>query len=518
MKSIKIFDTTLRDGEQSPGASLNTQEKIQIALALEKMGVDVIEAGFAIASPDDFKAINEIAKQVKKSTICSLARAKKGDIDAAAEALKPAKNKRIHTFLATSDVHLRYKLKMSKEQALKQIKSMVKYASSKVDDVEFSPEDAVRTNRDYLYKVITAAIESGATTINVPDTVGYTTPGEYGQLIKDIIANVPNIIKATISVHCHNDLGTAVANSLSAVRAGAGQVECTINGLGERAGNASLEEVVMNLKTRRDYFQTGTATKTKEIAKVSKLVSNLTGIPVQPNKAIVGANAFAHEAGIHQHGVLCKRETYEIMNAKDIGLDSNELVLGKHSGKHGLASRLKNLGIILKKDQFDEVFKRFKELADKNKNIYDQDLLALVSDQLQISGQKYNLELLQVTCGNKLRPTATVSLRDDKGKIKETSTIADGPIAAVFHAIDKITGKENKLLEFSMKAITSGKDALAEVLTKIERGGKVYAGYGASDDIIQASAKSYLNALNNSLISESNGKNRNRKNTGRRRR
>lgn len=500
MNRIKIFDTTLRDGEQSPGASLNTQEKIQIALALEKMGVDIIEAGFAIASKDDFKAISEISKKVKKSTICSLARAKKEDINEAVKALKSAKKKRIHIFLATSDIHLKYKLKMTKEEALDQIKKMISYAASQIADIEFSPEDAYRSDRSYLFKVIETAIKAGASTINIPDTVGYAMPEEFGNLITEIYKKVPNINKATISVHCHNDLGMASANSLTAIKNGAGQVECTVNGIGERAGNAALEEIVMSLKTKSDYFKVNTNIDSREISKVSKLVSNLTGIPVQPNKAIVGANAFSHEAGIHQHGVLCKRETYEIMNAKDIGLDSNELVLGKHSGKHGLISRLKKMGVILDKKQTEEVLNRFKELADKKKYVYDQDILALVSDQLQVAGQKYNLKLLQVLCGSKIRPTATVSLKDEKGKVKEVSITANGPIDAIYSAIDKITDRENKLLEFSMKAITKGKDAQAEVLTKIEYKGKVFAGYGASSDIIEASAKSYLNAVNNSLI------------------
>ncbi len=379
MKKIKIFDTTLRDGEQSPGASLNTTEKIQIALALEKMRVDVIEAGFAIASQDDFNAINQIAKKVKNSVVCSLARVKKQDIKAAYQAIKPAKKKRIHTFLAASDIHLKYKLKMSRGDALKQISEMVKFAKSKVNDVEFSPEDAFRAEPKFLFKVVKTAINAGASTINIPDTVGYATPEEFGKLIAEIYKNVPNIKKAVISVHCHNDLGMATANSLSAVKNGAGQIECTINGLGERAGNAALEEVVMALKTRKDYFKTETDIKTEDILNISKLVSNLTGILIQPNKAIVGENAFAHEAGIHQHGVLQKRETYEIMKAEQIGLQSNELVLGKHSGKHGLTDRLSKIGITIKKEQTTEIFIKFKNLADKKKKISDDDLINLIS-------------------------------------------------------------------------------------------------------------------------------------------
>lgn len=379
MRKIKIFDTTLRDGEQSPGASLNIAEKIQIALALEKMRVDVIEAGFAIASPDDFKAINQIAKKIKNSVVCSLARAKKQDIEAAYQAIKPANKKRIHTFLAASDIHLKHKLRISREEALKQIAEMVKFAKSKTGDIEFSPEDAFRANKNFLFKAIETAINAGATTINIPDTVGYATPKEFGKLVADICKNVLNIKKVIISVHCHNDLGMATANSLSAVKNGAKQVECTINGLGERAGNAALEEIVMALKTRKDYFQAETNIKTKEILNISKLVSNLTEILVQPNKAIIGENAFAHEAGIHQHGVLQKRETYEIIKAEDIGLNSNELVLGKHSGKHGLINRLNKIGITIKEEQTTEIFIKFKSLADRKKKISDDDLINLIS-------------------------------------------------------------------------------------------------------------------------------------------
>lgn len=380
MKKIKIFDTTLRDGEQSPGASLNTDEKIQIALALEKMRADIIEAGFAIASQDDFNAINQIAKKVKNSVVCSLARAKKQDIEAAYQAIKPANKKRIHTFLAASDIHLKHKLKISRKEALKQIFEMVKFAKLKTNDIEFSPEDAFRANKNFLFKIVKIAIDAGATTVNIPDTVGYATPEEFGKLISDIRKNVPNIKKAVISVHCHNDLGMATANSLAAVKNGAEQVECTINGLGERAGNAALEEIVMALKTRKDYFKTETNIKTEEILNISKLVSDLTGILIQPNKAIVGENAFAHEAGIHQHGVLRKRETYEIMKAEDIGLQSNELVLGKHSGKHGLIDRFNRIGITIKEEQTTEIFIKFKNLADKKKKISDDDLINLISN------------------------------------------------------------------------------------------------------------------------------------------
>ena len=500
MKTIKIFDTTLRDGEQSPGATLNTQEKIQIALALEKMKVDVIEAGFAIASPDDFNAINKIARKVKNSTICSLSRAIPKDIEAAAQAVKPAKHPRIHTFISTSDIHLKYQMKTTQKAALEQAKKAVKLARKLCSDVEFSAMDASRTNIEYLCRVIKAVIQEGATTINIPDTVGYSIPEEFGKFIKQIIERIPEFKQnITLSVHCHNDLGLATANSLSAIQNGATQVECAINGLGERGGNTALEEVVMAIRTRKDFFKTKTSIRTKEISKISKLVANSTGIIVQPNKAIVGSNAFAHESGIHQDAILKKRETFEIMCAQDIGLEDNSLVLGKHSGRAALNDKLKKLDFNLNKNEILEVFQKFKELADKKKEIYDEDLVALVSDKLQTEGQKYNLELLQVICGNKARPTATISLQDDQGKIHETSQIADGPIDAIYRAIDEILGTETKLLEFSIKAITEGKDAQAEVITRIKKKNKTYSGYGASNDIIVASAKSYLNAINNSL-------------------
>jgi len=377
MPKIIIFDTTLRDGEQSPGASLTPTEKLQIALGLEKMRVDVIEAGFPIAASSEFKAVNEIAKKVKNSIVCALARAKKEDIKIAIEAIKPAKKKRIHLFLASSDIHLKYKLKITRREALKQIKEMITFAKKAVNDIEFSPEDATRSEPLFLFKVIEKAIASGAKTINIPDTVGYALPEKFGELIAEIKKNVSNIKKATISVHCHNDLGLATANSLAGIKNGASQVECTINGLGERAGNAALEEIVMALKVRRDYFQAETGIVTREIAKISKLVSHLTGIPVQPNKAIVGANAFCHEAGIHQHGILNKRETYEIMRAEDVGLRS-QLVLGKHSGKHGFEDKLKKIGIRLDKKQLERAFQKFKKLADKKKNISDEELLKLL--------------------------------------------------------------------------------------------------------------------------------------------
>jgi 2-isopropylmalate synthase len=497
MQLIKIFDTTLRDGEQSPGATLNTKEKIQIALQLEKLGVDIIEAGFAIASPDDFNAIEQIAGLIKNSTVCSLSRCVKKDIDAAWGAIKNAKHPRIHTFLATSKIHLEHKLKLTESDAIKVAVEHVKHAKKYCNDVEFSPEDAARTETKFLYKILEAVIDAGATTVNIPDTVGYSTPEEFGQVIKGIAENVPNINKAVISMHCHNDLGMAVANSLAAVKNGAGQVECTINGLGERAGNAALEEIVMAIKTRKDYFNCTTNINTKEIVKTSKLVSNLTGIAVQRNKAVVGANAFAHEAGIHQDGILKKRSTYEIMRAQDVGLESNLLVLGKHSGKHALINRLVKLGYKLEPEEIDQVFVRFKKLADQKKEIFDEDLEAIINDEIKISQQKYKLDKINVTCGNQGVPTATVSLIDDKDKVIETKKEGDGPVDATYKAIDEIIGaKDAKLLEFGMAAVTAGIDAQAEVTVRVQKGEKIVVGRGASIDIIIASAKAYLNALN----------------------
>lgn len=497
MKSVKIFDTTLRDGEQSPGATLNTKEKIQIALQLEKLGIDIMEAGFAIASPDDFNAIEQIAGLIKNVTVCSLSRCKKADIDAAWGAIKNAKHPRIHTFLATSKIHLEHKLKLTEDDAIKVAVEHVKYAKKYCDDIEFSPEDAARTESRFLYRILEAVIDAGATTVNIPDTVGYIIPEEFGKVIKGINENVPNINKAVISVHCHNDLGMATANSLAALKNGAGQIECTINGLGERAGNAALEEIAMAIKTRKDYFECDTNINTKEIMRTSKLVSNLTGIAVQRNKAIVGANAFSHEAGIHQDGILKKRDTYEIMCAEDVGLDSNLLVLGKHSGKHALVDRLEKLGYTLEKDEIETVFERFKKLADQKKEIFDMDLEAIINDEIKISQQKYKLDKVQVTCGNQGAPTAFVSLINDKGKNKEMTIEGDGPVDAAYKAIDKIIGvTDTALLEFSMASVTVGIDAQAEVTARVQRGNKTVVGTGASTDIVIASCKAYLNALN----------------------
>ena len=501
MKKIIIFDTTLRDGEQSPGASLDMQKKLEIAHQLARLGVDVIEAGFPIASPGDFAAVKQIAAQVKGPIICGLARAMKKDIDAAYEAIKPARKKRIHVFLATSNIHMKYKLKKAKAEILRQAAESVRYAKKFVEDVEFSPEDASRTEREFLFEVIETAIAAGATTINIPDTVGYAIPEEFGQLIKEIRENVPNIEKAVLSVHCHNDLGLGVANSLAAVACGAGQVECTINGLGERAGNASLEEIVMALRTRGDFLNKSTSIKTEEIYRTSRLVSKLTGIVVQPNKAIVGGNAFRHEAGIHQDGILKRRTTYEIMRPEDIGLEEQRttLVLGKHSGRHAFAERLKKLGFHLNPSQIEKLFfERFKKLADKKKEIFDEDLIALVQEEISLTPKVWQLVGFEVNSGSKTIPTATVKLRS-KGKAFSKSSSGDGPVDACYKAIDKITGIKGRLLDYSIQAVTRGKDALGEVRLTVKAKDKEIAGRASSTDIIEASAKAYLDAINKLL-------------------
>jgi 2-isopropylmalate synthase len=495
MDRIIIFDTTLRDGEQSPGASLNTKEKLEIALQLARLNVDVIEAGFPVSSPGDFEAVRLVSSKVKGPIICGLARAVKKDIDSAYQALRKSQRPRIHVFLATSHIHMKYKLRKAEEEILRLAVESVNYARNLVRDVEFSPEDASRSDKEFLYRVIEAVIEAGASTVNIPDTVGYSVPSEFGELIKDIKNNVPNIAKARISVHCHNDLGLGVANSLSAIKNGAGQVECTINGLGERAGNASLEEIVMALATRRDFFAYQTGLKTKEIYKTSRLVSKLTGIMVQPNKAIVGQNAFRHEAGIHQDGVLKKKTTYEIIQPEDIGLEESKLVLGKHSGRHAFSARLKKLGISLKDSQLNQAFKRFKDLADKKKEIFDEDILVIVEDEITTLPEKWHLENLHITSGNKIIPTATIGLKTG-GKIIQKSSSGDGPVDACYKTIDKITGIKGKLLDYSLRAVTSGKDALGEVIVKFQSKGRIVNGRGVSTDILESSVKAYLNAIN----------------------
>lgn len=495
MRKIKIFDTTLRDGEQSPGASMNVDEKIQVAKQLKKLGVDIIEAGFPIASPGDFEAVNRISQEVKGVVIAGLCRARDEDIERAAEALKPAEQRRIHTFIATSDIHLKYKLRMDREQVLEAAIRAVKKARQYTDDVEFSAEDATRSDWDYLCKVTEEVIKAGATTVNIPDTVGYTIPQEYGELIEYLMNKVPNIDKATISVHCHNDLGLAVANSLTAILKGAGQVECTINGIGERAGNAAMEEIVMALKVRNDFFKADTNIVTQEIYRTSRLVSKITGMIVQPNKAIVGANAFAHEAGIHQDGVLKERTTYEIMRPEDIGIPSSKIVLGKHSGRHAFKARLEELGYSLSEEELNRTFERFKKLADQKKYIFNEDIEALVSDEVLRITEVYQLVDLEVSSGVNKKPTAKVKLRIN-GEEKELTITGDGPVDAVYKAITELTGSKAELNKFEIKAITGGTDALGEVTVILEEAGHAVRGHGSDTDIIVASAKAYINALN----------------------
>lgn len=495
MEKIIIFDTTLRDGEQSPGASLNNKEKLEIAKQLETLGADVIEAGFPVSSPGDFQAVKAIASEIKKAGVCGLARAVKKDIDAAYNAVKYAKKPRIHVFLATSKIHMKYKLKKAESQILKTSVWAVKYAKRKIKDVEFSPEDASRTDKRFLYEVVEAVIDAGATTVNIPDTVGYATPYEFGAIIKGIKENVPNIHKAVISVHCHNDLGLGVSNTLAAVLNGARQVECTINGLGERAGNASLEEIVMSLATRSDIFGLGTNVKTREIYKTSRLVSKLTGISVQPNKAIVGANAFRHEAGIHQDGLLKERRTYEIMRPEDIGFGEAKLVLGKHSGRHALRARLKKMGYTLSDKEVDRAFARFKKLADKKKEVFDEDLATIIEDEIGTATPVYDLASFYVLSGNRVTPSATVTLKHKKKNVIANST-GDGPVDACYKAIEKIVGVKPRLLGYNLNAVTAGKDALGEVSVRMKIGKQEVSGRGASTDVIEASIKAYLNALN----------------------
>lgn len=507
---VIIFDTTLRDGEQCPGATLNVDEKLVIARQLARLGVDVIEAGFAVASSGDFEAVHRIAETVGTEngpTICSLARSVKGDIEAAAKAIKPAANHRIHTFIATSDIHLKYKLKKTRQEVLDITSEMVAYAKSFVDDIEFSPEDAGRSDPEFLYQVLEKAIAAGATTVNIPDTVGYTTPSEFGALIRGIKENVPNIDQAIISVHGHNDLGLAVANFLEAVKNGARQLECTINGIGERAGNAALEELVMALHVRRQFFnpffgrpadsETAlTNINTREIYKTSRLVSNLTGMLVQPNKAIVGANAFAHESGIHQDGVLKNKLTYEIMDAQSIGLNDNLIVLGKHSGRHAFQNRLQELGFDLSDDEINKAFVRFKDVADKKKEVTNWDIEAIVNDEIQQNPELFRLELVQVSCGNNARPTATVTLTTPQGQELTDAATGTGPVDAVYKAINRVVNVPNELIEFSVQSVTAGIDAIGEVTIRLRHEGRVFSGHAANTDIIVASAQAYINALN----------------------
>jgi len=497
LKTIKIFDTTLRDGEQSPGASMNIDEKLRVARQLQKLNVDVIEAGFPIASEGDFEAVKKIAQTIKGPEIAGLCRAGSKDIDRGWEALQYAGEKgRIHTFIATSDIHMKYKLKMSPKEVLEAAVKAVKRAKSYTPNVEFSCEDAVRTDLKFLAEVVGAVIDAGATTVNIPDTVGYTIPFEYFNIIKYLKENVANIERAVISVHCHNDLGLSVANSISAIQAGAGQVECTINGIGERAGNCSLEEFVMTLKTRRDILPFKTNVVTEHLTPASRLLTTVTGIVVQPNKAIVGANAFAHEAGIHQHGVLMEKSTYEIMTPESVGLKANVLVLGKHSGRHAFKKRLEELGYDLDETVLNKAFERFKALADLKKEVYDEDLDAIVADEEVKKGEeKYQLAHITVTCGSFAVATATVQMEIDGVPVR-TAELGDGPVDATLKAIKKLTRTKSKLIQYNVGSITGGTDAQGEVTVRVGEGEKTVIGRGSSTDIIEASAKAYIHALN----------------------
>lgn len=493
---IKIFDTTLRDGEQTPGVSLNIQEKLEIARQLARLGVDVIEAGFAISSPGDFMAVKTVAENVKGPVIASLSRAVEKDIDRAWEALQNAENPRIHTFIATSDIHMKYKLKMTEEQVMERAVAMVKYAKKYCSDVEFSAEDASRTRTEFLYRILEEVIKAGATVVNIPDTVGYAMPDEFGKLIRGIKENVRGIEKADISVHCHNDLGLAVANSLAAVMNGATQVECTINGMGERAGNASMEEIIMGIQTRKDFYgEMVHNIDTRQIYRSSKLVSKLTGVNLQPHKAIVGKNAFAHESGIHQHGVLAERSTYEIMTPESIGLSQNRIVLGKLSGRHAFEERLKEMGYNLSQEEITKAFEKFKELADKKKTVTDRDIEALAGEKVSAVEEVYKLDSFQINSGNKVIATATVSMFRNGEHLTEAAT-GDGPINAAFKAIERSVGFEVHLEDYSLKGVTEGADALGEATVRVMKDNRIYVGRGVSTDVIEASVKAYINAIN----------------------
>ena len=502
MDRVIIFDTTLRDGEQAAGGTLNVQEKLEIARQLERLGVDVIEAGFPISSPGDFEAVRLIAREIHTPKICALARAHPDDIDRAWEAVKEAKHRRIHVFLSASDVHLLYQLRKSRQEILEMSRSMVARAKSYTDDVEFSPMDASRTEPEYIYQILEAVIDAGATTVNIPDTVGYAIPDEFGGLIGGIFQNVPNINRAVVSVHCHNDLGLAVAHSLESLRRGARQVECTINGIGERAGNASLEEIVMAVKTRKDFFALTTGVDTTQIYRASRLVSELTGFPVQPNKAIVGANAFRHESGIHQDGVIKRAITYEIMDPRTVGIPASSLVLGKLSGRHAFKERLSELGYSLSEQDFDRAFSAFKELAEKKKEITDRDIESLVAEEQRTVSEAYHLDRIQVSCGDRGIPTAAVRLIAPDGQVLADAALGTGPVDAVCKAINRLVGVPNTLTEFTVKSVTEGIDAIGEVLIRIESEGITYTGRGADTDIIVASAKAYTNALNRLLAAK----------------
>ena len=496
---VRIFDTTLRDGEQSPGASMNLEEKLRIAEVLEHMGVDIIEAGFPIASNGDFQAVREVSKVVKNAVVCGLARASEKDISRAAEALKEAKRARIHTFISTSPLHMKHKLQMEPEDVLQAVIDSVTFARNLVDDVEWSCEDGTRTEIDFMCRCVEAAIKAGATTINVPDTVGYSMPAEYASLFTQLRNRVPNINKAILSTHCHNDLGLAVANSLAGVQAGARQVECTINGLGERAGNAAMEEVVMALKTRHDLMPYDTGIVTEDIMRASRLVSTITGFTVQNNKAIVGANAFAHESGIHQDGMLKNAQTYEIMTPESVGLKKSSLVLGKHSGRHAFKEKLKDLGYELGENAFEDTFRRFKDLADKKKQVYEEDIVALVDDEILRGKDRIKFVSLQVVCGSKGPQTAELELEID-GEVRGIKATGDGPVDAVFNAIRDLFPHETVLQLFQVHAVTQGTDAQAEVTVRLEENGRTVNGQGADTDTLVAAAKAYVHALNKLLV------------------
>ncbi len=498
---ITIFDTTLRDGEQSPGASMNLDEKLRIASVLEAMGVDVIEAGFPIASEGDFEAVNQIAMKVKGSTVCGLARATKADIDRCAEALKPAARARIHTFISTSPLHMKHKLQMEPDEVLAAVTDSVSRARNLTRDVEWSAEDGSRTEHDFLCRCVEAAINAGAGTINIPDTVGYAVPDEFAALIAMLFDRVPNIDKAVISVHCHNDLGLGVANSLAAVKAGARQVECTINGLGERAGNAAMEEIVMALRTRHDSMPFNTAIRTEDITKASRLVSAITGFTVQPNKAVVGANAFAHEAGIHQDGMLKHAGTYEIMTPESVGLSKSTLVLGKHSGRHAFSEKLKDLGYgELGDNAVQDAFKRFKDLADKKKDVFDEDIIALVDDQVMRADDRIRVAALEVLCGTKHQPAAAELSLEIDGEENSCKAVGDGPVDAAFNCVKKLFPHDANLQLYQVHAVTHGTDAQAEVTVRLEEDGRTVNGQGADTDTMVASVKAYVNALNKLLV------------------
>ncbi|MFC2015513.1 2-isopropylmalate synthase [Chloroflexota bacterium] len=510
---VVVFDTTLRDGEQSPGAALNVAEKIEIAHALERMGVDVIEAGFPISSPGDFRAVQRVSEEISECVVCGLTRANRKDIDAAAEALKPAARPRIHTGLGVSDVHIQHKLRMTREKALEVAVGAVRYAKGFVEDVQYYAEDAGRADPEYLYRVIEAVIAAGATVVNIPDTTGYSMPAEFGTLIGGIAENVPNVHRATIAVHCHNDLGLATANTLAGVINGARQVEVTVNGIGERAGNSSLEEVVMSLRTRRDLYRLDTGIDANRIYPISRLVSQLTGISVQPNKAIVGTNAFAHSSGIHQDGVLKERSTYEIINPRDVGVPDSEIVLSARSGRAGLRHRLEELGYVLASEQFEKVYERFLDVADKKKTVDTRDLEAIVADEVHMFFEEsYRLEHVQVSCGDHSIPTATVSIQGPDGEVYCDAAHGTGPVDAIYRAINRVIGEPNELIEFSIQAVTEGIDAVGGVTIRIQADDpvtengverRVFSGRGSDTDIVVASARAYMYALNRLIAARS---------------